>query len=108
MDPNSKKITYNRPGFFKKFIELNTVMWNVNKDLTSSHPYESHPSSWLFLRRGISFWTGKKDYVGRIYLNGNPVSWYLGAISVLFYIGFFSVSHFIKQIHRKSTLFGNY
>ncbi|KAG4089122.1 PMT-domain-containing protein [Neocallimastix lanati (nom. inval.)] len=105
LDPNSKKITYNRPGFFKKFIELNTVMWNVNKDLTSSHPYESHPSSWLFLRRGISFWTGKKDYVGRIYLNGNPVSWYLGAISVLFYIGFFSVSHFIKQIHRKSTLF---
>ncbi|ORX45060.1 glycosyltransferase family 39 protein [Piromyces finnis] len=102
---NTEKITYNRPGFIKKFIELNTVMWNVNKGLTSSHPYESHPSSWLFLRRGISFWTGKKDYVGRIYLIGNPVSWYLGAAGVIFYIGFFAMTLFLQQIQRKNKIF---
>jgi len=102
---NTELVSYKKPNFLQKFIELNTVMWNVNKGLTSSHPYESHPSSWLFLRRGISFWTGKKDYVGRIYLTGNPVSWYGGAIAVLFYIGFFCLSHFIQQIHRKSLMF---
>eukprot|EP00833_Pecoramyces_ruminatium_P005542 jgi/Orpsp1_1/1179574/evm.model.c7180000069913.1 len=105
LGPGAKMVSYKKPGFFKKLIELNVVMWNVNKGLTSSHPYESHPSSWLFLRRGISFWTGKKDYVGRIYLTGNPVSWYLGAVSVLFYIGFFALSHFIEQIHRKNKIF---
>jgi dolichyl-phosphate-mannose-protein mannosyltransferase len=105
LGPGAKKISYEKPGFFKKFVELNIVMWNVNKGLTSSHPYESHPSSWLGLRRGISFWTGKKEYVGRIYLIGNPVSWYLGSVSVLFYICFFALSHFIEQIHRKSKIF---
>jgi len=102
---NAKKITYKKPGFIGKFIELNTVMWNVNKGLTSSHPYESHPSSWLFLRRGISFWTGKKDYVGRIYLTGNPISWYLGSCAVIFYIIYFSLSLVIEQVHRKSSIF---
>ncbi|OUM66515.1 glycosyltransferase family 39 protein [Piromyces sp. E2] len=102
---DSKKVTYNRPGFIKKFIELNVVMWRVNSGLTSSHPYESHPSSWLFLRRGISFWTGKKDYVGRIYLIGNPISWYIGSAGVLFYIAYVALSLFIQQIHRKNKIF---
>lgn len=105
LDNNAELVSYKKPNFIQKFIELNTVMWNVNKGLTSSHPYESHPSSWLFLRRGISFWTGKKDYVGRIYLTGNPVSWYGGAFAVLFYIGFFSLSHLIEQVHRKNKIF---
>jgi len=102
---NAKRITYKKPNFIGKFIELNAVMWRVNSGLTSSHPYESHPSSWLFLRRGISFWTGKNDYVGRIYLTGNPVSWYLGAAAVLFYIGYVGLSLFIQQIHRKNAIF---
>jgi len=105
LGPGAKKVTYKKPGFFKKVIELNIVMWNVNKGLTSSHPYESHPSSWIGLRRGISFWTGKKEYVGRIYLTGNPVSWYLGSGSILFYICFFALSHFVEQIHRKNKIF---
>jgi len=104
---NSKTnlISYKKPNFIQRVIELNVVMWNVNKGLTSSHPYESYPSSWPFLRRGISFWTGKKDYVGRIYLIGNPVSWYSGTLSVLFYIGFFCLSHTIEHIHRKNLIF---
>lgn len=101
----SHMITYEKPSFLKKLIELNVVMWNVNKGLTSSHPYESHPSSWLFLRRGISFWTGKESYVGRIYLTGNPVSWYLGAAAVLFYIFYFLFSHLNHQLRVKIPIF---
>jgi len=102
---NAKRVSYKKPNFIKKLIELNLVMWRVNSGLTSSHPYESHPSSWLFLRRGISFWTGKKNYVGRIYLIGNPVSWYLGAASVLFYLGYVGISLLINQVHRKNVIF---
>lgn len=42
--PDTERVNYRRPGFFAKFMELNKVMWDVNKGLTSSHPYDSRPS----------------------------------------------------------------
>lgn len=41
--PDAERVTYNKLGFFKKFLELNKVMWDTNKSLTSSHPYDSRP-----------------------------------------------------------------
>jgi dolichyl-phosphate-mannose--protein O-mannosyl transferase len=41
--PETEKVTYNKPGFIAKFVELNKVMWDTNKGLTSSHPYDSRP-----------------------------------------------------------------
>jgi dolichyl-phosphate-mannose--protein O-mannosyl transferase len=37
-------VNYRKPGFLSKFIELNQVMWNTNKGLTDSHPYDSRPN----------------------------------------------------------------
>jgi dolichyl-phosphate-mannose-protein mannosyltransferase len=40
---DTEKVTYNKLSFLNKFIELNKVMWDTNKGLTSSHPYDSRP-----------------------------------------------------------------
>lgn len=42
--PDTERVNYRRPGFLARFMELNKVMWDVNKGLTSSHPYDSRPS----------------------------------------------------------------
>jgi len=73
-------VTYNQIGFLGKFFELNTRMWVSNSELTSSHPFDSRPQSWPFLKRGISFW-GKNH--NQVYLIGNPLVWYLGSISIV-------------------------
>lgn len=43
MASDAERVTYNKLGFFKKFLELNKVMWDTNSGLTSSHPYDSRP-----------------------------------------------------------------
>jgi dolichyl-phosphate-mannose-protein mannosyltransferase len=36
-------IRYPVMSTFEKFRELHKVMWNVNKGLVGSHPYDSRP-----------------------------------------------------------------
>ncbi|KAI7856270.1 Dolichyl-phosphate-mannose-protein mannosyltransferase-domain-containing protein [Circinella umbellata] len=43
LPPDAEKVNYRKPGFISKFLELNKVMWDVNKGLTASHPYDSRP-----------------------------------------------------------------
>ncbi|KZV62544.1 glycosyltransferase family 39 protein [Peniophora sp. CONT] len=79
---NAAKVNYRRPSFLSKFLELNTVMWNTNAGLTERHNWDSRPSSWPRLLRGINFWV--KDHK-QIYLVGNPFIWWLSTASVLSY-----------------------
>ncbi|KAI9006450.1 Dolichyl-phosphate-mannose-protein mannosyltransferase-domain-containing protein [Hyaloraphidium curvatum] len=84
MNDTSMKVTLKRPGFLAKVMELQSVMWNVNSGLTSTHPFDSRPSTWPVLSRGISFWSGKDKYKDmQIYLIGNPVVWFAGGISIV-------------------------
>ncbi|KAI8138246.1 glycosyltransferase family 39 protein [Fennellomyces sp. T-0311] len=80
---NVETVNYKYPGFLSKFFELNKVMWNVNKGLTASHPYDSRPQAWPFLRRGISFW-GKDG--SHIYLLGNPTVFWSSTAAVAAYV----------------------
>ncbi len=77
-------VNYRRPRFFEKFWELQKVMWETNQGLTDRHAYDSRPTTWPFLRRGINFWT--KDH-RQVYLIGNPFVWYGATFSVLAYFG---------------------
>ncbi|KAG0259714.1 hypothetical protein BGZ95_004598, partial [Linnemannia exigua] len=79
---NAPMVNYKKPGFLSKFLELNKVMWTTNAGLTDSHPYDSRPSSWIWLRRGISFWGKDQKH---IYLIGNWFTWYLSSFSVVLY-----------------------
>ncbi|KAF9438498.1 hypothetical protein BGZ76_007480 [Entomortierella beljakovae] len=79
---DAPKVNYVKPGFFGKFIELNKVMWNTNAGLTDSHPYDSRPSSWPLLKRGISFWGKDQKH---IYLVGNWFTWAAASTSIVLY-----------------------
>ncbi|KAI7863680.1 Dolichyl-phosphate-mannose-protein mannosyltransferase-domain-containing protein [Spinellus fusiger] len=81
----TEKVNYRRPGFISKFIELNKVMWDTNKGLIASHPYDSKPESWPLLKRGINFW-GKGDEGLHVYLLGNPLVFWISTASVIVYV----------------------
>lgn len=51
--PDAEKVNYKTPGFLSKFLELQQVMWTTNAGLTDRHAYDSRPSSWPRLLRGI-------------------------------------------------------
>ncbi|KAF8522321.1 glycosyltransferase family 39 protein [Gautieria morchelliformis] len=82
LSENAPKVNYKTPGFFSKFFELQHVMWTTNAGLTDRHTFDSRPSSWPRLSRGINFWV--KDH-RQIYLIGNPVVWWLSTAAVLIY-----------------------
>lgn len=46
-------VNYRKPGFISKFLELQRVMWTTNAGLTDRHTFDSRPSSWPRLSRGI-------------------------------------------------------
>ncbi|KAF9331481.1 hypothetical protein BG006_005680 [Podila minutissima] len=79
---NATKVNYKKPGFLGKFIELNKVMWSTNAGLVESHPYDSRPSTWPLLRRGISFWGKDQKH---IYLIGNWFTWGFSTASIVLY-----------------------
>lgn len=85
---DAEKITYRKPGFLEKFVELNKVMWTVNAGLTDSHTWESRPESWPLLKRGINFWV--KDH-RQVYLVGNAVIWWSVTGVILLYVMFKAV-----------------
>lgn len=96
---DAEKVNYQKPSFFEKFFELQAVMWRTNAGLTERHAYDSRPSSWPVLRRGIvcssipyrksaelatqNFWV--KDH-RQVYLVGNPVVWWLSTVGVFVYL----------------------
>ncbi|KAF2400471.1 dolichyl-phosphate-mannose-protein mannosyltransferas-like protein 1 [Trichodelitschia bisporula] len=76
-------VNYKKPGFLGKFWELQKVMWKTNAGLVESHAWDSRPSSWPILRRGINFWG--KDH-RQIYLIGNPVVWWTSTLAIVLYV----------------------
>ncbi|KIH87555.1 dolichyl-phosphate-mannose-protein mannosyltransferase [Sporothrix brasiliensis 5110] len=82
---DAEKVNYRRPGFFGKFLELQQVMWKTNAGLVESHAYDSRPSAWPILRRGINFW-GKQHR--QIYLIGNPFVWWSSTAAIVVYVLF--------------------
>jgi dolichyl-phosphate-mannose--protein O-mannosyl transferase len=99
--PASETVNYHKPGFLSKFLELQGVMWQTNQGLTDRHAYDSRPSAWPLLRRGIvrlfprafsllttrflqNFWVKEQK---QVYLIGNPVTWWTSTLAVLAYLG---------------------
>lgn len=83
LNETAEMVNYRHPGFFGKFLELNRVMWNTNAGLVQSHIWDSRPSSWPILTRGINFWG--KDH-RQVYLFGNPVVWLSSTVALAIYM----------------------
>ncbi|EEH23532.2 hypothetical protein PABG_05743 [Paracoccidioides brasiliensis Pb03] len=85
LGPDAEKVNYKRPGFLSKFWELQKVMWRTNAGLVEPHAWDSRPSSWPTLLRGINFWGIDHR---QVYLIGNPLIWWSSTLAVLFYVIF--------------------
>jgi dolichyl-phosphate-mannose-protein mannosyltransferase len=72
--------------FLRKWFELQRSMFWHNSQLTSSHPYSSHPYQWPFLLRGVSFWT-QNETRQQIYFLGNPIGWWLASSLLAVFAG---------------------
>ncbi|CAI4058127.1 hypothetical protein N7582_001026 [Saccharomyces uvarum] len=81
---DTERISYKPASFISKFIESHKKMWHINKNLVDSHVYESQPTTWPFLLRGISYW-GENNRT--VYLLGNAVVWW----AVTAFIGVFGL-----------------
>ncbi|PGH26727.1 hypothetical protein AJ80_01673 [Polytolypa hystricis UAMH7299] len=89
LGPDAERVNYRKPGFFGKFWELQKVMWKTNAGLVESHAWDSRPSSWPTLLRGINFWG--RDH-RQIYLMGNPVIWWSSTVAIALYVVFKGIS----------------
>lgn len=83
-DPKVERVSYPKFGFWEKFVESNIKMWKVNNGFTESHVYQSDPTTWPFLTRGIAYWG--KDHRS-VYLLGNAVVWWLSTATVAVFAG---------------------
>ena len=79
---DARRVSYNKPGFWGKFVESHIKMWTVNKGLVDTHVYQSLPKDWPFLRRGISYWGNDHRAV---YLLGNAIEWWAVSAFILLF-----------------------
>jgi dolichyl-phosphate-mannose--protein O-mannosyl transferase len=68
----------NRCGPVLGFWQYHVEMFRFHNDLTSKHPYQSHPLGWLLLARPVSYWyTSPRQGTAREVLGiGTPALWW--------------------------------
>ncbi|CCE73238.1 Piso0_000267 [Millerozyma farinosa CBS 7064] len=76
-------VNYPVPSLFSKLKETNKVMWNINQGLVEHHNWQSQPTEWPILWRGINYWV--KDH-RQIYLLGNAVVWWSSSLAIAAFI----------------------
>ena len=108
--PESSDATVKPLSLYRKFIELNAVMYSANAGLRATHPYSSLLMEWPLMigfvksdagtvhKPPIFYWSGPSDtqldpstgknvsYARRIYLIGNPVIWWGSSIAMLYLV----------------------
>ncbi|CCH42560.1 dolichyl-phosphate-mannose-proteinmannosyltransferase [Wickerhamomyces ciferrii] len=82
--------------FFKKWWELQFIMFEQNNKLSSEHPFASDPISWPGSLSGVSFWT-KEGTKEQIYFIGNLFGWWLEVIALASFAGFFAAVKLVQQ-----------
>jgi dolichyl-phosphate-mannose--protein O-mannosyl transferase len=92
------------PTTFQKVIELNKVMYTANAGITASHPYGSRWYEWPSMARPIYYWVSPQGQgvFARIYLLGNPLVWWFGAVAMAI-LTFWLIAQLFKK--RKSPNF---
>lgn len=76
-------INYPTPSLMQKLVEIHKRMWKINQGLTEHHHWQSDPSSWPVLLRGINYWVRNHT---QVYLLGNAIVWWASSISIVIFI----------------------
>jgi dolichyl-phosphate-mannose-protein mannosyltransferase len=71
-------------GIIDSFFELISTMHAVNIGLKATHPYQSYWYEWpVLVGKPVLYWQKEQTWV---YCMGNPVSWIVVVIAVVFFI----------------------
>lgn len=89
---DAEKISYTKPSLLSKIFESHKKMWQINENLKAPHNFESSPSTWPFLLRGINYW-GESHR--QVYLLGNAPVWWTVTILV-FVFSIYAVVQVLK------------
>lgn len=73
-------------NFFKKWWELQFLMFHHNNQLTSEHPFASQPDSWPLSLSGVSYWNDN-DAKQQIFFIGNVVGFWIEVCFLAIYVG---------------------
>jgi dolichyl-phosphate-mannose-protein mannosyltransferase len=77
-----------------KIIELHSVIFKRNNEMSGEHTFGSRPPDWPLMHRGIIFWHGSahgvptKGCTAQVYFLGNPAVWWAAATAVPLYVLF--------------------
>jgi dolichyl-phosphate-mannose-protein mannosyltransferase len=82
---NSVVFENSKPGFWQKFSELLLVSFDYNSKLVDRNKETNSPLKWPLLIKGMLFWKSN-DNRAKIYLLGNPVTWYICFFSIPCYL----------------------
>ena len=89
-EDDPRNIVEDRPvkklPFFKKWWELQGLMFHHNNVLTSEHPFASQPDSWPLALSGVSFWNDN-DERKQIFFTGNVIGFWLQVCFLAIYAG---------------------
>lgn len=84
-------------SFFRKWWELQFLMFEHNNNLSSEHPYASQPGAWPLCMSGVSFWTMNETRQQIFFVGNIPGWWY----ECLMMIAFLAVAAFDQlTVHR--------
>lgn len=90
-ETNTEYVNYPKLSLWDKFVESHKTMWKINQGLTEYHNWQSSPTDWPLLLRGINYWA--KDH-RQVYFIGNAVVWWFSSIVIVI----FGVHAFISLI----------
>lgn len=72
-------------AFSDKFLELNKEMYVANSTLKADHPFGSKWYQWPLGHKPVYYWNSESSpNIGRIYINSNPILWWLSLAFLLF------------------------
>ena len=92
------------------FIFYHKEMLNFHTGLTSKHPYEANPWSWLIMGRPTSFYyetpknCGASSCSQEVLALGTPLLWWLGTIAIAVVFGFWIRSFFTRRFDPAVTV----
>ena len=78
-DTTREVVNYPKFSFLDKMLESHKRMWKINQGLTEYHNWQSSPTEWPLLLRGINYW-GKENR--QVYLIGNLAVWWSASLAI--------------------------
>ncbi|MCJ1398991.1 hypothetical protein MMC11_002193 [Xylographa trunciseda] len=73
-------------SFFKKWLELQGLMFEYNGLLDQTHPYQSRPWQWPLSLGGVSFWASETTRE-QIFFVGNIAGWWIASSALVVFVG---------------------